>query len=311
MYVMTTHGTLIFMNKSGALIHSHFSDASTDLTPIHISPDELTKTGPAKYMISVGPLRGSEITFNPFGLNISKDGLFFCADPKDPLLATRTSASVWERFIFVPTDLEGLDSFRTHQEAEMKRFQSRVAELGQKGEPVKIYCGSGTIPRSGFLNLDFVFASPQFYISNMKDYFIFPFAALKWDIPNDTVDYVFHEDFIEHIDQTSQFQFLAETLRVMKPGSWHRVNTPNLITAMKYNSDFTKGFEGVYTGERNWEHIAIYSPMSLKEVAETIGYREVVFTTQNCGLSPYAEADFRPGPDRDAILGNIYADLLK
>ena len=57
-----------------------------------------------------------------------------------------------------------------------------------------------------------------------------------------------------------QFQFLAETLRVMKPGSWHRVNTPNVITAMKLHSNFKKGFRGVYTGEEKWGHISIFSP---------------------------------------------------
>jgi len=51
--------------------------------------------------------------------------------------------------------------------------------------------------------------------------------------------------------------------------------------------------------------------MSLKEMAEMVGYRAVVFTTRNCGVSPHAVPDIRPLDDRDPITGNIYADLLK
>ena len=46
-------------------------------------------------------------------------------------------------------------------------------------------------------------------------------------------------------------------------------------------------------------------------MAELIGYKEVVFTTKNHGVSSHAVKDARPGRDRDPILGNIYADLLK
>lgn len=162
-----------------------------------------------------------------------------------------------------------------------------------------------------FLNLDIVLGAWDFSISNSNEYFVFPFADMRWDLPDNCVDYIFNEDFIEHIDQTGQFQFLAETLRVLKEGCWHRINTPNLITAMKLHSDFKKGFDGVYTGERRLGHLAIYSPSSLAEMARTIGYREIVFTTRNHGVSPYAVPDFRPQADRDDMVGNIYADLLK
>jgi len=80
---------------------------------------------------------------------------------------------------------------------------------------------------------------------------------------------------------------------------------------MKRHSDFKKGFPGVYTGEEQWGHIAMLSPLVLKEMAEVVGYSEVVFTTRHHGVSPYAEADHRPGSDRDPIKGNIYADLQK
>jgi hypothetical protein len=60
-----------------------------------------------------------------------------------------------------------------------------------------------------------------------------------------------------------------------------------------------------------WGHKSILSPASLKELAELVGYREVVFTTKNRGVSSFAVPDFRPAVDRDPIVGNIFADLQK
>src|SRR3954468_11548155 len=47
-------------------------------------------------------------------------------------------------------------------------------------------------------------------------------------------------------------------------------------------------------------------------MARMVGYRDVAFTGQNQGVSPYSlRNEVRPGTDRDAIFGNIFADLLK
>lgn len=97
----------------------------------------------------------------------------------------------------------------------------------------------------------------------------------------------------------------------MKPGSWHRVNTPSLLHTMKLNSDFSKGSDGVYTGERQWDHIALFTHSYLTEIAHLVGYREIVFTGKGGGVSRFATPDRRPSSDRDEIIGNIYADLLK
>jgi hypothetical protein len=194
---------------------------------------------------------------------------------------------------------------------EIARFRTTIATLIAEKRPIKIYCGCGTVPRPGFLNLDIAVLAPSFALTHPDEYFIFPFADMPWGIPDDCVDYIFHEDFIEHITQLQQIQFLAEALRVLKPGCYHRVNTPNIITAMKTYSNFKDGFRGVYTGELQWGHVSIFSPTSLKEIAELIGYREVIFTTKNHGVSPFAGHDCRPGADRDDIVGNIYADLQK
>ncbi len=57
--------------------------------------------------------------------------------------------------------------------------------------------------------------------------------------------------------------------------------------------------------------MAIFTHFSLKEIAELVGYSEVIFTTKNHGVSPFSENDIRPLSDRDDLVGNIYADLRK
>jgi hypothetical protein len=109
-----------------------------------------------------------------------------------------------------------------------------------------------------------------------------------------------------------QFGFLAETLRVLKPGGWHRINTPCLAASMKRPSRFQEGHRGVYFQEWNEHgHVSIVSREILTEMARLVGYREIFFTLRGQGLSKYRYGDNRPGPDRDEILGNIFADLLK
>jgi hypothetical protein len=307
---MTAHGTFVAVNAAGKLVHVKLSqNEAADLVRIEGMP--------GAYRLD-GELSSFRISEFSDGLSLaSPDQKFLCAEDRSNILvADREARGPWETFVPVPP--ERLSSLPEHNdpEKEMERFRQTVLKLQSEGLPVKVYCGAGYVPRKGFLNLDHVMNAPGFMVDNVNEYFVFPFAERQWSLPDNCVDYIFHEDFIEHIGQLAQIQFLAETRRVLKPGGWHRVNTPNILASMKGNSNFAEGFRGVYTGETKWGHISIFSPSMLKEMAELVGYREVVFTTKNNGVSPYAEKDFRPlptdtSPVRDEILGNIYADLLK
>ena len=130
-------------------------------------------------------------------------------------------------------------------------------------------------------------------------------------LPDNCVDVIFHEDFLEHLDQKEQVIFLAETFRVLKPGSVHRVNTPDLIASMKTHSDFKKGRIGTYTDE--WDkhtHKNVVTPSYLTEIAKMIGYNKVLLNSRNASVSKEVPKEYRPGADR-AENGNVFADLIK
>lgn len=200
------------------------------------------------------------------------------------------------------------------QEDEISGFTDRVFNLIKSGRPVKIQVGFGMTPAPEYINLDIKPMLPESdnRFADMTMFF-FPYADIPWPIPANCVDFIFHEDFIEHISQKQQVCFLAETLRVLKGGCWHRVNTPCLNATMKRHSHFEAGMKGVYTGEwDNWHHVSLFTRHSLEEMAKLVGYREIVFNLRNQSVSPHRPpVEYRPGDDRDPLIGNIFADLLK
>jgi len=238
---------------------------------------------------------------------------YICAENDKVTVSTdRQSASIWEAFREISEiRAKEIENFFHNNEYEKERFSARVLEMALNKEPIKLYFGCGEVPIKGFLNVDIDIMCPDFALSNPDDYFIFPYIGCRIPVDNNMIDYVFHEDLIEHVDQLSQFQFLSEILRILKVGGWHRVNTPNLLHAMEIGSNFSLGAEGVYTGELQWGHIALLTPGYLVEIAKLIGYRTIVFNKKGVGESPYMYPDRRPGFDRDELLGNIYADLQK
>jgi hypothetical protein len=162
---------------------------------------------------------------------------------------------------------------------EMAAFADRVFNLIHSAQPVRIYTGCGTTPAAGFINLDIApMLPPADARFDDREYFFFPFADVSWPIP----------------------------------GGWHRVSTPCLIQSMRRHSHFEAGLRGVYIGEWDrWGHQCLFTRHSLEETAKLVGYREVLFNQKNQGASPFRGIDLRPWDDRDALFGNIHADLLK
>jgi predicted SAM-dependent methyltransferase len=305
-FVMSNH--VHFVAHDGErLIQAHAS-ADYAFVTIEIEP------GSAPFVIQEGGLAGYTVTWEG-GLSISlkRDDKFLCAIEGSAVLASdRLERLSWETFyLATPAQFSKLAEFNLDAHSEKARFKNRVEKLSEAKLAVKVYCGCGRVPRENYLNLDIRAFAPEFALSNPDDYFFFDFASSNWPIGDNIVDFIFDEDFIEHIDQITQIQYLAETRRVLKVNSYHRVSTPNFLAAMKRHSDFSLGANGVYTGEREHEHIAMFSPWSLKEVSELVGYREIVFETKNVSVSPFPVNDTRPWNDRDPVLGNIYAELLK
>lgn len=195
---------------------------------------------------------------------------------------------------------------------ERERFRKTVEEWIADGKPLWIQLGFGRHPLKGFLNLDFRYRvleereSADFYDTT----FIFDWPK-GLPLANDCVDFVFHEDMFEHLDQREQYQMLAEILRVLKPGGFHRVNCPNISYIMRTMSDFSKGRDGVYDEWAAWHHVNVPTKATLEEQAKIVGYSKVHFNEKNGTVSGVKFRERRPGGQYDQVEYNIFADLEK
>ena len=200
---------------------------------------------------------------------------------------------------------------------ERERFQQRVSQLQQSSQPIYLQLGFGRTPFFNFLNLDINFikfngTKPPVPMEMHDRIFIFPWLDASLPIPDNSVDFVFHQDLFEHLSQMQQFLLLAEVWRILKPGCFHRINTPCLEDSMKVHSKFNLGFEGVYRKEwEKWGHVNLITKDMLNEMARIIGYQQTYFNSKNGSISGVEFTETRPGADRNELTGNVFADLMK
>jgi predicted SAM-dependent methyltransferase len=191
------------------------------------------------------------------------------------------------------------DMFGTELD-ERERFKTTAEEWMKAGRPLRLQLGFGRHP------LREERESADFFDST----FIFNWPA-GLPLPDDCVDFVFHEDMFEHLNQREQYQLLAEVKRVLIPGRFHRINCPNLEYVMRTESDFSKGRDGVYDEWAAWHHVVVPTKASLEEQARIVGYSRVHFNGKNQTVSGVKFRERRPGGQYDQVEYNIFADLEK
>lgn len=189
---------------------------------------------------------------------------------------------------------------------------------------IKLHFGCGPRVLKGWINIDLNFEPYKDYLKyygdeyypesmrgNKDDFYAVDILRTGLPFPDNSVDTIFHEDFIEHLNQKDQIIFLSETFRVMKSSGVQRINTPDLLKAMK-RSSFSKGSSGVYIKEWNDNgHANLLTKEYTKEIAEMIGYKKVIFGTKNFSVSNEIPKEYRPDPRDREIDENIFVDLIK
>ncbi len=104
----------------------------------------------------------------------------------------------------------------------MKIFENN----SNKKKNVKLNIGCGTDYKKGWINID-----------NNSDNNIEK-LDLNWDLRNplpyddNSVDFIFHEHFMEHLTVEEGIQSTKDFIRVLKPGGVLRIATPDLALAV-------------------------------------------------------------------------------
>ncbi|MFD2145609.1 class I SAM-dependent methyltransferase [Mucilaginibacter antarcticus] len=203
----------------------------------------------------------------------------------------------------------------------------RLKIKAQSGEAIKLHFGCGPRILKGWVNIDLSYAHygpymqyytdkhyPEAIRGDRSDLYVIDILSDGLPLPDNSVDLIFHEDFFEHLTQKEQIVFLAETRRVMKNGSVHRINTPNLAASMRDNSNFEKGKAGVHIGEwESWDHYSVISPAILTDMANIVGYSSILFNSKDkSSVADQLPLEYRPNEnDRAGDDSNVFADVIK
>jgi predicted SAM-dependent methyltransferase len=156
-------------------------------------------------------------------------------------------------------------------------------------------CGFRLLP--GWINIDFILGADV-----LLD------LRRPIPLPDDSVDYVYSEDFIEHLTFQAGSGLLAECARVLKPGGVLRLATPDLrelATAYLDRSERTlewyrENFPGIFsfaqmfnTGMRAWGHRFLYDEEFLTAVLERLGLEVTRLSFNESAEPALRELEFR------------------
>jgi len=181
-----------------------------------------------------------------------------------------------------------------HRQWRIKTNKAFKKYLSANNGP-KLQLGAGLNELPGWFNTDYFERPAIFFLDVTKR---FPF-------PNDTFDWVFSEHHIEHITYKQAQLMLAEAYRVMSPGGYIKITTPDLekyirsyaegriesplikehvrhwiYSGFAYASEYKpvgENFEAHFINDifLNYEHRFIYDQRALKELLEKVGFTVV------------------------------------
>jgi len=113
-------------------------------------------------------------------------------------------------------------------------------------------------------------------------------------LPDGSVDVVYSEEVIEHINREAGQRMLAECLRVLKPGGILRITTPSLDYFAKNALDDADGVKNINDIFYLHEHRFIYSECALRLVLKEAGFINISQSSYRDVNSKYGSFDSHP-----------------
>lgn len=176
-------------------------------------------------------------------------------------------------------------------------YSRRIRRLARAGSPTQLHLGCGFRMLPGWVNVDFILGADVI-------------LDLRQPLPlrDASVDYIYAEDFIEHLGFLNGKSLLTECARVLKPGGVLRLATPDLASLARAYVErsersldwYRRNFPGITTfaqmfntGMRAWGHMFLYDEEALRSVLESLGLE---VTRTSCNESAHAALrglDFR------------------
>lgn len=99
---------------------------------------------------------------------------------------------------------------------------------------------------------------------------------------NNSVDFIFHEHVIEHLDEVDGYNFMKECFRILKHGSVMRISCPSIdgfIWVYQNWETISSGFKKEFENKTSFINHVTYG--------ESINYTGKMFLSENRGIKTY------------------------
>jgi len=123
-----------------------------------------------------------------------------------------------------------------------------------------------------------------------------PFNAIEpWEYPDESLDVVYSEDFIEHLCQKDQFTFIHQAYKKLKIGGIFRLNFPDIAWSL---ANWIITDNGLDTNREYYHapggHVFVPTKEYILTILPLFGFNEVNSFDRNVTLIPWFEGDSRP-----------------
>jgi predicted SAM-dependent methyltransferase len=157
--------------------------------------------------------------------------------------------------------------------------------LSRGAQPALLHVGCGTAVKSGWLNVDFYPMHASVVAVNLR-------RGLRF-LPDASIDFIYHEHFLEHLPLSAARVLLRECHRVLRPGGRMRVSVPDLEEHVRRYlaggtgqderfADYRSAFFGepllqspgelLNLAMRGWEHQYLYDQRDLEHMLAKAGF---------------------------------------
>jgi predicted SAM-dependent methyltransferase len=166
-----------------------------------------------------------------------------------------------------------------------KTFKKAINKITKKQNgPIMLNVGCGTDYKKGWVNVD------NNSDNNIKN------LDLNWDLRNplpyddNSVDYIFNEHLVEHLEVDEARTVIKDLMRVLKPGGVLRIAMPNLEevvdqykklpiskdpTIKRFKLTYIKTrAERINIAFREWGHKWLYDPEELRRRLKEAGCKD-------------------------------------
>lgn len=94
-------------------------------------------------------------------------------------------------------------------------------------------------------------------------------------LASSSVDFIFTEHFIEHIERSDGVKLLTECRRLLKPSGVLRLSTPDLKVLAKKYLDGAESCKSLNQSVRDWGHTFIYDEGEMGSVLREAGFGQI------------------------------------